>query len=74
MQVRLCDRVALRLPGCSVVRLLGCAAARQIVLARGCGSAPPETGRGATTPINQAFCKAPCMAKIRATMIELLSA
>ena len=37
-------------------------------------NAPPEAGRGATATINQAFCSAPCMANIRITMIELLSA
>ena len=36
--------------------------------------APPEAGRGVTTSNNQTFCKAPCMANIRPTMIELLSA
>ena len=37
-------------------------------------SAPPEAGRGATATINQTFCKAPCMANMRITMIELFSA
>ena len=36
--------------------------------------APTENGRGVTASNNQAFCKAPCMANIRPTMIELLSA
>ena len=37
-------------------------------------NAPPEPGRGATATNNQAFCSTPCMANIRPTMIELLSA
>ena len=37
-------------------------------------NAPPEAGRGVTTSNNQTFCSAPCMANIRPTMIELLSA
>ena len=37
-------------------------------------NAPPELGRGATATNNQAFCSTPCMANIRPTMIELLSA
>ena len=41
---------------------------------RAYSSAPPEAGRGATATINQTFCKAPCMANMRITMIELFSA
>ena len=37
-------------------------------------SAPPEAGRGVTTSINQTFCKAPCMANMKITMIVLLRA
>ena len=47
---------------------------RLVVLARAYSNAPPEAGRGVTTSRNQTFCSAPCMANMRPTMIELLSA
>ena len=37
-------------------------------------NAPPESGRGIVRTRDQAFCSTPCMANIRPTMIELLSA
>ena len=37
-------------------------------------NAPPDAGRGVTTSNNQTFCKAPCMANMRITMIVLLRA
>lgn len=47
---------------------------RLVVLALAYSNAPPEAGRGATATINQTFCKAPCMANMKITMIVLLRA
>ena len=58
-------------PSCSAIPPIGGAAVQK---QRTYSNAPPEAGRGATATINQAFCSAPCMANIRITMIELLSA
>ena len=54
--------------------LAGLVAALYVHIQRRCSNAPPEVGRGATATNNQAFCSTPCMANIRPTMIELLSA
>ena len=66
-------RIACRRPVRSDVQPTG-RDARPVECARAYSSAPPEAGRGVTTSNNQTFCKAPCMANIRPTMIELLSA